>query len=133
MATSSDGALSTQVGGDHYKSMLIQPVEFALVNHYNTAQANVIKYVCRYQKKGGAADLKKAHHYCDIWLQVFAAHVLSWTDSPPPMIDVDVFIRDNALPPPVAKIIELVCISPNPQQIEVAKAAIRSLLAGLDG
>lgn len=132
-AVNSTSALSTQVGGDHYKSMLIQPVEFALVNRFNTAQANIVKYVCRYQKKGGAADLEKAHHYCDIWLQVFDAHLLPWEATAPLVIGVDTFVKANALPPAVARIVELVCIQPIPPQIENAKALIREFLAGMHG
>jgi len=29
-------------------------------------QGNVVKYVCRYQRKGGAEDLKKIVHYCQL-------------------------------------------------------------------
>ena len=41
-----------QIGGSHYKSFTIQPWTFIRENELNPLQANVIKYVCRYQGKG---------------------------------------------------------------------------------
>ena len=55
--------LKEQVGGDHYKNMSIQPVEFIRANDLDYFQGNVIKYVCRYKQKNGIEDLKKAQHY----------------------------------------------------------------------
>ncbi|MFZ6767813.1 DUF3310 domain-containing protein [Undibacterium sp. Di26W] len=55
-------SFDVQVGGDHYKSMPVQPMELALANNLNAAQANVIKYIMRYKAKGGVQDLDKAIH-----------------------------------------------------------------------
>lgn len=55
-----------QVGGDHYKSMAIQPVEFILANDLGFCEGNAIKYLCRYRQKGGVQDLEKARHYVDL-------------------------------------------------------------------
>jgi len=52
-----------QVGGEHYKSMPIQPSEFCQRNGLNWCESNVIKYVCRYKNKNGKEDIKKAIHY----------------------------------------------------------------------
>jgi hypothetical protein len=49
----------TQVGGNHYTKFPIQPYEFISKNDLSFFQGNVIKYVCRYQRKGGIEDLKK--------------------------------------------------------------------------
>ena len=57
-----------QIGGDHYKDMAIQPFEFISKNELTYFQGNVIKYVCRYQRKGGAEDIKKIVHYCQLEL-----------------------------------------------------------------
>lgn len=40
-------ALSQQVGGDHYKDMAIQPMEFCMRNDLNFCQSSAIKYICR--------------------------------------------------------------------------------------
>jgi hypothetical protein len=55
-------ALELQVGGDHYKSMKIQPMEYILANNLGWAEGNVIKYVTRHRSKGGKQDLEKAIH-----------------------------------------------------------------------
>ena len=60
----------TQVGGDHYKNLAIQPTEFCQKNELNTCESNIIKYVCRHRVKGGRQDLEKARHYIDILLQL---------------------------------------------------------------
>ena len=59
---------SRQVGGSHYKKMKIQPYEFIAKNDLSFFQGNVVKYVCRYQRKGGAEDIKKIMHYCQLEL-----------------------------------------------------------------
>ncbi len=58
----------TQVGGNHYTKFPIQPYEFISKNDLSFFQGNVVKYVCRYQRKGGAEDLKKIVHYCQLEL-----------------------------------------------------------------
>lgn len=58
--------LDVQVGGLHYKTMKIQPVEFCHANSIPFLEANVIKYVCRHKAKGGRKDLEKAKHYIDL-------------------------------------------------------------------
>ena len=55
-----------QIGGSHYKSFHIQPYEFISKNNLSYFQGNVIKYVCRYMKKGGIQDLEKIKHYCNL-------------------------------------------------------------------
>ena len=58
-----------QIGGSHYKKMKIQPYEFISKNNLSFFQGNVVKYVCRYQRKGGAEDIKKIIHYCQLELK----------------------------------------------------------------
>jgi hypothetical protein len=55
-----------QIGGDHYKSMAIQPSEFIYRNNLNWCQGNAIKYICRYKQKGEAQDIDKAIHYLEL-------------------------------------------------------------------
>ena len=63
-------ALKTQVSGDHYKAMAIQPVEFIHSNGIGYFEGNVIKYVSRWRSKGGIADLEKAKHYIDLLIEL---------------------------------------------------------------
>ena len=58
-----------QIGGDHYSSMKIQPIEFIQANNIPFAEGSVIKYMCRWRKKGGIEDLKKAKHFIDLIIQ----------------------------------------------------------------
>lgn len=62
-------ALSEQIGGQHYKNFVIQPIEFIQKNNLSFGQGNIIKYICRYKNKNGAEDLKKIKHYIDLLLQ----------------------------------------------------------------
>lgn len=55
-----------QIGGNHYKEFHIQPYEFISKNNLSFFQGNVVKYVCRYLKKGGIQDLEKIKHYIDL-------------------------------------------------------------------
>lgn len=62
-------ALNKQVSGDHYKSKLIQPVEYIHANEIGFFEGNVIKYVTRWREKGGIADLEKAKHYIEMLIE----------------------------------------------------------------
>ena len=59
-------ASETQVGGDHYKKMRIQTMEFSMANNLNACQHTAIKYICRYKDKGGLDDLNKAIHTLEL-------------------------------------------------------------------
>jgi hypothetical protein len=61
-------AKDEQIGGNHYKDMSIQPIEFIMANDFGYCEGNVIKYVCRYKLKNGKEDLKKAIHYLQLLL-----------------------------------------------------------------
>lgn len=64
------GALAHQEGGSHYKDLAIQPVEYIHANGLSYFEGNVIKYVTRWKKKNGVADLKKARHYIDLLMEL---------------------------------------------------------------
>ena len=66
-------ALDTQVGGDHYKGMKIQPMEYSMANGLNACQHTIIKYVTRYPNKNGVEDLKKARHTIDLLIDFLEA------------------------------------------------------------
>ena len=62
-------ALDRQISGSHYKTMKIQPLEYALENDLGVCEHAVIKYVSRWREKGGVDDLRKAIHYCEILIE----------------------------------------------------------------
>lgn len=62
-------ASERQTGGDHYKKLKIQPMQYSLANNLNYAQANTIKYVTRYKDKNGIEDLKKAIHCIELLIE----------------------------------------------------------------
>ena len=55
-----------QVGGNHYRNMVIQPSEFINKNNLPFAEGNAIKYLCRLKQKNQKEDLLKAKHYIDM-------------------------------------------------------------------
>ena len=62
-----------QVGGDHYKSLAIQPAEFAERNGLSFLEGCVIKRLCRWRRGGkGCEDLLKARHEIDLLLELYA-------------------------------------------------------------
>lgn len=63
-------ALQEQIGGQHYKDMPIQVVEFNHKNNIPYMEGSVIKYVCRWRKKNGIEDLLKAKHYIDLIIEL---------------------------------------------------------------
>ena len=63
-------ALNKQVAGNHYKDLPIQPVEYIYANALGYFEGNVIKYVSRWRKKNGIADLEKAKHYIELLIQL---------------------------------------------------------------
>ncbi len=65
----SNSALDIQVGGDHYRALKIQPVEFIEANGLGFLEGNVIKYLARHANKNGKDDLLKARHYIDLLIK----------------------------------------------------------------
>jgi len=55
-------ALDIQIGGDHYKNMKIQPMEYSMANGLDACQHTAIKYISRFRSRGGKEDLDKAIH-----------------------------------------------------------------------
>ena len=62
--------LDKQEGGDHYKTMKIQPVEFIHANKIPFLDGCVIKRVCRHRSKNGAEDIRKAIHELNLILEL---------------------------------------------------------------
>lgn len=68
--TTQPSALDAQVGGDHYKKLKIQPIEFIHANNIPFIESNVIKYVTRWRDKNGVKDLEKAKHYLELLIEL---------------------------------------------------------------
>lgn len=62
--------LEKQVGGNHYKGFVIQPVEFIYKNNIDFLSGNIIKYAARHKSKNGAEDVKKIIHYAQLILKL---------------------------------------------------------------
>lgn len=63
-------ALLVQEGGDHYKKMPIQPVEYIHANHIPFMEGCIIKYISRWKNKGGIQDLEKAKHFINLLIEL---------------------------------------------------------------
>ena len=66
-----DSAFSEQVGGDWYKKLKLQPLDYCMDNNLNACQTKVIKYISRYNlkhknKTDQLKDLEKAKHVIDM-------------------------------------------------------------------
>lgn len=64
-----ESALARQEGGDHYKKLKIQPMEYSMANNLDACQHTIIKYVTRFRDKNGIEDLKKARHTIDMLIE----------------------------------------------------------------
>ena len=69
-ARSEKTPIDRQVGGNHYKDMAIQPVEFIEKNGLGFLEGCVIKRICRWQSKNGVEDLEKAKHEIDLLIEL---------------------------------------------------------------
>lgn len=58
-------ANDVQVAGTHYKDKAIQPWDYIIANKLGYLEGNIVKYISRWEVKGGVDDLKKARHYLD--------------------------------------------------------------------
>ena len=66
----SESSLNVQVGGNHYKDLPIQPVEYIHANALGYFEGNIVKYISRWRKKNGIADLEKAKHYIELLIEL---------------------------------------------------------------
>ena len=63
-------AFKEQIAGSHYKDFVIQPAEFIHKNGIGFLEGCVIKRVCRWRKKDGVQDLKKAIHELQLLIEM---------------------------------------------------------------
>ena len=63
-------ALKRQVGGDHYKTAKIQPIEVIRDWELGFECGNALKYIARHLKKGEPKkDIQKSIHYLEMYLE----------------------------------------------------------------
>jgi len=65
----SKSPLQTQIGGDHYTKLAIQPMQYSMKNGLDPLQHTIIKYVTRFRDKAGIEDLEKAKHCIDMLIE----------------------------------------------------------------
>ena len=65
-----DSALDRQEGGNHYKDLAIQPIEYIHANNLPFCEGSVIKYVTRWRAKNGIKDLEKAKHFIELLIEL---------------------------------------------------------------
>lgn len=63
-------ALETQIDGNHYTKLKIQPMEYSMANGLDACQHTIIKYVTRFRDKNGRVDLEKAKHVIDMLIEI---------------------------------------------------------------
>lgn len=78
---SKPSSLTVQEGGDHYKTLKIQPVEYIVANGLDFLEGNVVKYITRHKQKNGAQDIKKVIHYCNLILDLYYGNSLTSQES----------------------------------------------------
>jgi len=120
-----NNAIDQQVGGDHYKKMPIQPLEFSLVNNLNGAQTKIIKYITRNK---AADDYQKAIHVIEYWLEVRRCYTLPFDRLQPTAmsrISTEFFIKENSLCRIEAKVIRLIVNRPSDENLGLAIKMLR--------
>ena len=65
-----DKPLTKQVGGEHYKTLKIQPIEYIHANKLDFLQGSVVKYITRFRHKNGEQDLQKAKHFLEMLIDL---------------------------------------------------------------
>lgn len=108
-------ALARQVGGTHYVSATIQPLEYSMANGYDACAHTILKYLSRHKTKNRLEDLRKAIHVVEIravlaqpsWKQrafsIFNGGLVALLGYEPkpeedPRISMDRYIDANGIP-----------------------------------
>ena len=63
-------AFKTQIDGNHYSKLAIQPMQYSMANKLDPCQHTIIKYVTRFRDKNGRVDLEKAKHVIDMLIAI---------------------------------------------------------------
>ena len=62
----------------HYARRKMQAIEYIAINNLEWWEANVVKYIARYDAKDGLQDLYKARSYLDMKIRQLEAHERFW-------------------------------------------------------
>lgn len=61
-----DNPYNTQIAGQHYVNMGMQPFHFAMFNGWDAGAFSILKYLSRHRTKNGIEDLRKTLHFVDL-------------------------------------------------------------------
>lgn len=108
--------MTTQIGGNHYQDLKIQPAEFWIHNQLPATEGAIVKYLTRHSFKNGRQDCEKALHFVDmlIWLYFDApiehrAIPKHFRDDRSLVIQPRSYCHENKIPMLEASAIQLVC------------------------
>ena len=101
-----ESSLDIQVGGNHYKGLAYQPVQFSVDMCLNFIQGNIVKYVSRYKNKNGTEDLKKVLHYSQLGVELHPENFCLFSKVEE---KVGEFVEKNGLDSIVGEIITVAC------------------------
>jgi len=59
-----------QIGGQHYQTAPIQHWDIVAMHKLDYFQGQIIKYVMRWNAKGGVQDLRKAQHFLEKYIEL---------------------------------------------------------------
>ena len=78
-------ALDRQVGGNHYKGLVIQPAEYITRNGLGFLAGNVIKRITRYNQETGKGleDLQKIIHEVELLIEIEGWDMTETLPEPP--------------------------------------------------
>lgn len=65
-----ESMLDVQIGGTHYKTLQMQPLELIVPLGIEFIPGCIVKYVSRYKNKNGIEDIKKCVHYAQLAMQL---------------------------------------------------------------
>lgn len=63
-------ASQLQIGGEHYRKLKIQPVQYSHANSLPFIEGSIVKYITRWREKGGIQDLRKIQHFVDLLIEL---------------------------------------------------------------
>lgn len=118
-----------QVGGDWYNARpgVTQHKDYCIVVQAPYLEGCASKYVMRWQKKGGAQDLKKAVSYIEFRMAAYAQGFYPWKGCPKVIGLFSKFLSDNSIPDDEASIIDLILHWQDMKDLEKAIKWIQEL------
>lgn len=128
--------MAAQVGGSHYKRLVIEPAEFWIRNNLLAVEGSIVKYISRHGFKNGAQDLDKAAHFVSMlmWFY-FDAPVDERTEHPHLRghraftISPGVYCATNRMRELETQIIYSVCTFTSRDHLELAADLIEQIRA----